>query len=564
MVSFAEPRWLWALAAPVALAAGAWARHRWRLERQRLLAAPGVWRRAMGGAPATGLVRMWLTCGALAMLVVALARPQWGEVRREAPVRTRDVVVALDVSDSMRCPDVAPSRLARGIAVVRGALPALAGDRLAVEVFAGESYPLVPLTVDLDAVAAFLQSVEPGMVALPGSDLERAVEGALELLPEEGTGRVVVLVSDGENLQGSVEEARRRLERAGVQVVGLLAGTAEGGPIPLPSGGGTAYKRDRSGRPVVTRARRDVLERLAGPRGALVDAAAPDAPRRLAEAVAAIQSRAGREALPVERVERFPLALAAAAALLTLAFAVPPWRRLAAAALLLSLTVPAGAQAVPGPPPSTPPPAPAAAPSPGPAVRPPWWQRWIPGGVRRLARSGLAAWRRHQLDRAARRFAEAAALAPDDPERAYDLGTVLAARGRLREAERALSRAAVGGLEAAAAYNLGTAALEAGDPGTAVRWLRRALLADPDDPAVKRNYELALRRLRRREAGRRDRREERRSRPRPTPTPRPRAAPRPTPSPHPGIYAAIERAEREARRRMVRGTPRPVTVERDW
>ena len=217
MVSFAAPAFLPWLALPAGAVLLILWRHRVRLRQQRSLASPSVWRQVLGGMPSTGAGRLLAWCAAAALLVLALARPQWGEVKGEVSIRTRDVVVALDVSDSMRCRDVAPSRLKRSLAVLRRALPGLDGNRIAVVLFAGEAYPLVPLTTDLDAVGTFLEGVEPGMIALPGSNLERAVDESLRLLPSEGKGRVLITISDGENLQGDVGAAATRLEKAGVR-----------------------------------------------------------------------------------------------------------------------------------------------------------------------------------------------------------------------------------------------------------------------------------------------------------------------------------------------------------
>ena len=182
MVRFAEPVRLGLLALPVLAGLLSLLRHRRRVEQQRRLAAPGVWKRLLGGIPSTGLLRLLMWSGAAALIVIAVARPQWGELPAEETVRTRDLVVALDLSDSMLCEDLRPSRLARSIETLQRLLPMIEGNRMAIVIFAGESYPLVPLTRDLSAVSVFLEGVQRGMVAMPGSNLERAVAGAIELL----------------------------------------------------------------------------------------------------------------------------------------------------------------------------------------------------------------------------------------------------------------------------------------------------------------------------------------------------------------------------------------------
>jgi len=569
VVSLAEPAMLWALLLPASAALAAVLRHRSRLHQQRRLASPAVWKRVMGGAPATGLLRMLAWAGAGALIVIALARPQWGELPGEESVRTRDLVVTIDVSDSMLCPDLRPTRLARSLEMLTRALPALEGNRLGVVVFAGEAYPLVPLTTDLGAVAAFLEGVQPGMVALPGSNIEGAVNAALRLLPPEGDGRVVVLITDGENLQGSVASAADALRRAGVGVLGIVAGTSSGGPIPMPSpGGGVHYKRDAEGQPVVTRAQPETLHQLAGDaRGKVIELGDREVMRALVQSVEELRTRELEATRTVQRVERFPVFLAAAALLLAAGFALSPWRRLALAALLVAACLPAPleAQSAGGePPPSSAAAQPPAAAAPAAA---PWWQRLIPGGSRRLARSGAAEYRAGDTEAAVRDFAAAAALAPGRSDRAYDLATALSAQGQAEAADPLFERAHAGGV-GDAAYNGGTASLLAGRGERAVEWLRTALLEGSDQADAKRNYELALRLLEQQQQQQQEQQQQQQQdQPQPTPTPAPApaaAAPTPTPQGQEALYSALERAEAQARQEMRSPTPVARTVDKDW
>jgi Ca-activated chloride channel family protein len=591
VVTFAEPSRLALLALPAAAVLLAIYRHRWRRAQQRRLASPGVWVRLLGGVPATGLARLLSWCGAAALIALALARPQWGEQPHEESVRTRDLVVALDVSASMRCEDVRPSRLTRSIETIQRLLPQLEGNRLAVVVFAGDAYPLVPLTTDLSAVGVFLEGVEAGMVALPGSNIERAVNAALELMPEEGEGRVLMLFTDGENLQGDVKTATTTLKQAGVGLVGVVAGTERGGPIPeIGADAGVHYKRDAGGQPVVTRAHPEVLASIADELdGEVISLSDTDVVHEVAAAIDQVRTREVTETRTVHRIERFPVFLAAAAALLFLGFALSPWRRLAAAAVMLALTMPAAAFAQSAAPAAgaprvqAPPVAGDAAQAPLPTAS--WWQRLIPGGVRRLARSGIAHWSVGDLEGATDAFAGAADLDPEAPDRLYDLGTSLATSGRFETAQPLLEKAAEGGARDAA-FNSGTAALEQAQVEAALEWLKRAMLANPDDVGAKHNYELALKMLEEQQnQQQQDQQEEQEQEQedeenqqeqdqqnqeqQPTPTPSPSqegAAPAPTPTPNPNqpLFAALDRAEADAREAMRSPTPQAGKVEKDW
>lgn len=592
MVSFAEPGRLWLLIVPALMALLAMLRHRRRIVLQRRLASPGVWLRLLGGTPATGLMRLLSWAVAATLIVLALARPQWGELPAEESVRTRDLVVALDVSDSMLCPDIRPSRLARSIETLTHLLPELEGNRMAVVVFAGEAYPLVPLTTDLSAVAVFLEGVEPGMVALPGSNLQAAAGAALELLPAEGDGRVLLLFTDGENLQGDVGAATDALEKAGVGVLGVVAGSERGGPIPeVDDSGNVRYKRDSNGQPVVTHAHPEVLAEIADKAGGeVVSLEDPDVVAEIAKAVRRLQTREVESVTTQRRIERFPLFLAAAALLLAIGFTLSPWRRtIAALSLIAVLAVSQTAegqgssQAASAPRVQAPPAAQAGEETP-PLPRASWWQRLIPGGSRRLARSGLSRWQADELQKATADFAGAVELDPQHPERLYDLGTALAADGQLEAATPLLEQADEAGVPGAA-YNSGTAALEQVQAETAVNWLRRAMLENPDDVAAKHNYELALRLLEEQQKQQKqqqqdqqdqqdeqDQQEERQEQqpqqqerqPTPTPSAGQGVAPTPTPNPNQPLYAALQRAEAEGREAMRTPTPKAVKVEKDW
>jgi Ca-activated chloride channel family protein len=586
VVSFAEPLRLILLVVPAVAVALSFYRHGRRVVQQRRLASPGVWLRLLGGIPATGVFRLLAWCGAAALLVVAVARPQWGELPAEETVRTRDLVVALDVSDSMLCEDLRPSRLTRSTETLLRLLPQLEGNRVAVVVFAGDAYPLVPLTSDLSAVAVFLDGVQSGMVALPGSNLERAVDGSLELLPEEGEGRVLLLFTDGENLQGNVEAATTALSKAGVGLLGVVAGTERGGPIPEPGKtGGVHYKRDQDGQPVVTRAHPEVLEEIADRVGGeVVSLADPEVVRQIADAVARLRTREVEATRTLRRVERFPIFLAAAATLLVIGFAASPWRRLAAAMLaamvfLPSLVAAQGASPATSAPRAQPAPASPNLASEPPALPPaPWWERWIPGGSRRMARHGVSDWQAEDLHGATAAFAGAAELDPQTPERLYDLGTALAAGGNFEPAAPLLEQADQSGVWGAA-YNSGTTALAQGQAEPALERLRRAMLADPDDLEAKHNFELALRmrdQQQQEQQQQQDQNQEnqqeqqqdqdQQDQPQPTPTPSAGQAPAPTPTPDPNqpLFAALERAEAEAREAMQSPTPSAGKVEKDW
>jgi Ca-activated chloride channel family protein len=255
----AEPDALWLLVAVAALAAlGAV-----QLVRRRDLLARTAGPQARHLAPRAGLGRPGARLGAsltgLLLLALALARPQCG-TRTELARRTGvDVVVALDVSRSMLARDVKPNRLGRATLEVGALIDALAGDRVGLVVFAGEAFVQCPLTTDYAAARLFLRAVSPQSVPQQGSDLGNGLSAAQQVLEgseaSAGRSKVVLLVSDGEDLEGGVREAAAQLAEVGIRIFALAVGSAAGEPIPLGDAAGRleGYQKDRSGQPVVTR-----------------------------------------------------------------------------------------------------------------------------------------------------------------------------------------------------------------------------------------------------------------------------------------------------------------------
>jgi hypothetical protein len=367
-------------------------------------------------------------------------------------------------------------------------------------------------------------------------------------------------------------------------MLGVVAGTEQGGPIPeIDERGGVHYKRDADGQPIVTRAHPEVLQEIADSvKSEVVPLSDPDVVSEIAAAVDRLRTREVEATRSVRRIERFPFFLAGAAVLLMVGFAVSPWRRVATATLVLGLVAPCAlaqqgvspagsAPSVRGPPATT-----EAVDDALPEAS--WWQRLIPGGSRRLARRGVGRWRAADVEGATTAFAGAAELDPEQPKRLYDLGTALAASGNLENAFPMLEAANEGGVRGAA-YNSGTAALGGMQAEAALSWLRRAMLEDPDDVEAKHNYELALRlREEQQQQQQQDQQQEQEQQDQeqqenddqgePTPTPTPSAGqgavPTPTPDPNQPLYAALERAEAEAREAMRSPTPRAGKVEKDW
>jgi len=206
-------------------------------------------------------VRAALLVGAVLLLVVAIAGPLWGfrweEVHREGV----DLVVAIDTSRSMLATDVKPTRLARAKLAVRDLLTQLHGDRVGLVAFAGSAFVQCPLTLDYGAVRQSLDAIDVGIIPKGGTALAEAIDTSLEAFEgREGKHQAIILITDGEDHEGKVNEAAARAAERGVKVYTVGLGTAEGELIPL---GGGGFVKDRAGQVVKSRLDQETLQQIA-------------------------------------------------------------------------------------------------------------------------------------------------------------------------------------------------------------------------------------------------------------------------------------------------------------
>jgi Ca-activated chloride channel family protein len=252
---------------------------------------------------------------------LALAEPRWGASTERVERRGVDVVFLLDSSLSMAAADVLPSRLYVAKSLVRRLVERLPGNRVALVQTEGTGMVLAPLTIDAAVVDLLLDTVEPGSLPVPGTELAPGVEAALRLFPPgERKHRVLVVLSDGEDHGGGLERSLETLGQAGVVVHALGVGTPEGAPLALPGGG---YKKDGDGRVVISRLGERRLEALARSTGGVylrVTGAAAD-PREVVERIEGMEKRTleGQSVNALEERFQWPLGLACAALLLHLA-----------------------------------------------------------------------------------------------------------------------------------------------------------------------------------------------------------------------------------------------------
>lgn len=210
--------------------------------------------------------RAVLRLAAVALLATALARPQFGDRVETVRRAGQDVVVALDLSASMEAGDVAPSRLAAARLAVGRLIERFDGDRIGLVAFAGEAFVQSPLTLDYAAATLFLNAMEPDLVPVPGTDLGRAIEVALDGFGDPGErSRQIVVITDGEDHEGTLDAAVERAVDEGVRIHTVGMGSTAGVPIPGfdENGAANGFLRDAEGSVVTTRLDDVALQRVA-------------------------------------------------------------------------------------------------------------------------------------------------------------------------------------------------------------------------------------------------------------------------------------------------------------
>ena len=208
------------------------------------------------------MVKFWLLQIALALLIVLLARPQLGtKISQEKRVGIETIIV-LDISNSMLAEDVSPSRLDRSKMMVENLVDHFTNDKIGLIVFAGDAFVQLPITSDYVSAKMFLSSIDPSMIATQGTDIARAVEMASHsFTQEEGIGKAIVVITDGEDHEGGAIEAVKAAKDNGMRVYVLGVGSPNGAPIPIP--GTNDFMKDNTGNTVMSALNEEMCKQIA-------------------------------------------------------------------------------------------------------------------------------------------------------------------------------------------------------------------------------------------------------------------------------------------------------------
>ena len=261
MVRFAVPDYLYLLTAVPLLAAVYLLALRSRRRRLARFGNPLTLAGLMPEAsPARMRNKVVLFLAALVLLTLALARPQLGSKLREVEREGVEIMLAVDVSNSMLADDFEPNRLERTKYAVEQVLEGLEEDKVGVVVFAGDAYVQLPITSDYLTARTFVSQIAPDMVSRQGTALGSAISlAASSFTSESGTSRVIVLITDGENHEDDPLGAAEHAAAQGVTIYTIGIGTPEGAPIEL----GGDFIRDENGEIVVSKLDEKTLQEIA-------------------------------------------------------------------------------------------------------------------------------------------------------------------------------------------------------------------------------------------------------------------------------------------------------------
>ena len=205
-------------------------------------------------------LKFWLMMAAVVLLVVMLARPQMGTKINQEQRHGIEVVIALDISNSMKAEDVVPSRLDKSKMLVENLVDNFTNDKVGLVVFAGDAFVQLPITSDYVSAKMFLQNIESSLIAAQGTNLAEAISlSSRSFTKQENVGRAIIIITDGEDHEGGVIDAAKQAKKNGMRVFVLGVGSPKGSPVPDGNGG---YMKDNTGREVMSALNEDMCKQM--------------------------------------------------------------------------------------------------------------------------------------------------------------------------------------------------------------------------------------------------------------------------------------------------------------
>jgi len=266
---FAQPDMLYLLLlVPVLIIIWITGNRRRRIARERFGEPDLVKRLSPDYSPGRMSVKFFLRLLALVFAVLTVARPQFGSRLEQVKREGVEVIIALDVSNSMLAEDITPSRLERAKQAIAQLVDQLRDDRIGLILFAGDAYTQIPVTNDYLSAKMFLESAGPDAISKQGTAIGAAINlGIRSFSPESDKSRALIIITDGENHEDDAVEAARAAAGKGIVIHTIGIGSPDGSPIPLKAGGGSDYLKDGDGNTVISKLDEKGLQEIASVTG---------------------------------------------------------------------------------------------------------------------------------------------------------------------------------------------------------------------------------------------------------------------------------------------------------
>ncbi|EFV05515.1 VWA domain-containing protein [Prevotella salivae] len=262
MLRFEDPIYLWMLLIIPILVLMRFIVWRKRKRNLRKLGDPSLLKEMMPDVSKyRPTIKFCLLLSAITILIFMIARPQVGSKISHEKREGIEVLIALDISNSMMAQDVIPSRLEKSKLLIEDLVDHFTNDKVGLVVFAGDAFVQLPITNDYVSAKMFLQNINPSLITTQGTDLARAISLSQSCFTQrEHIGRAIIVITDGEDHEGGALEAAREAYKKGINVFILGVGTSKGAPIPDGNGG---YLKDNSGQTVLSTLNEQMCQQVA-------------------------------------------------------------------------------------------------------------------------------------------------------------------------------------------------------------------------------------------------------------------------------------------------------------
>jgi Ca-activated chloride channel family protein len=266
MFRFENTYMLYLLPIVLVIAVGGWLYTRWQRNKLEMFSTQNMWKVIVPerSSQKQNLI-LFLFASGIFFLIFSLANPQIGSKLEEVKSSGVDILIALDVSNSMRAEDLRPSRLEHATQSIARFIEKLENDRVGLVVFAGDAYVQLPITSDYQTAKLFLEQVNCNMVPTQGTAVGAALEKCIDSFDKKSkTKKSIILMTDGENFEDDATAAAAKAAEMNIQVHCIGMGSPEGVPIPEYAGGSqSGYKKDAEGNTVITRLDEASLQQIA-------------------------------------------------------------------------------------------------------------------------------------------------------------------------------------------------------------------------------------------------------------------------------------------------------------